>query len=73
MCLIIRGADPHLQVEGGVDKAVAEAGPETPLLSLFFFPSQEGKNTSQKVSSNKLSEYKGWCQTGGPPKGILSW
>lgn len=36
MCLILRGANPHLQVEGGVDKAVVEAGPEAPLLSLFL-------------------------------------
>lgn len=36
MCLILRGANPYLHVEGGVAKAVVEAGPETPLLSLFL-------------------------------------
>jgi len=40
--LILRGADTHLYMEGGVDKAVVEAGPETPLLSLFL-PLSRGK------------------------------
>lgn len=42
MYLILRGADLHLHVEGSVDKAVVEAGPETPLLSLFL-PLSRGK------------------------------
>lgn len=36
MHLVFRGASPHLEVEGGVGKAVLEAGPEAPLLSLFL-------------------------------------
>lgn len=36
MHLVFRGASPHLQVEGGVGKAILEAGPDALLLSLLL-------------------------------------
>lgn len=49
MHLILRGADPHLEVEGGVCKVIIEAGPETPLLSLFLFFSRGKEYFSESI------------------------